>query len=532
MTQIAMKVNQANLVKSLKFSFTTKTTVLGELMQNSRRAGATHVVFEFDSKTHSLRVTDDGCGIESIETLLTVAESGWDADVVAQEHPFGIGFLSALFACNHITIVSKSGHLAANTDDILAFEPVTVSPVADWDGITSITMTGVELTFDHLDTLLKQLAHGFPIPVIFNGEHLVREHALDSGLRFIGTEMGAVYLSGVDTPDGLHSEFDVYLQGLPIYRSHAYGLRHRHIIHLDASRFYARLPDRDKLVDEADVIALVKVVLAQHIEKHFTALKTTMIAQDFVLFYEMMKYWRLLGLLNDVPAIPRQVLRVIDNYPVCDEEGYGNFMSMPDKPLTRSEIEEREVVEINDVIEEEGAARYLFAWQRNALVYSGGLDNGHWIQAMVRDLNAEAVTLDLINETHGAPFEGEWIWVTVRFCDAYRIQIGNDVVEMSSDAVYQGSEKGGAVFVPKADASGYVLKQISAYRNEHDEFQESAHEADMDAFTAFVIANTASDPADAMRRLLPGFSGCPSLFGKAFVINLDDTGKVASVTTG
>ena len=93
-----MKVNQANLVKGLKYSFTNRTTVLGGLMQNARRAGATQVNFEYASDTKILKVTDDGCGIESIETLLTVAESGWDADVVAQEHPFGIGFLSALFA--------------------------------------------------------------------------------------------------------------------------------------------------------------------------------------------------------------------------------------------------------------------------------------------------------------------------------------------------------------------------------------------------------------------------------------------------
>ena len=91
MKQVSMKVNQANLVKSLKFSFTNKTTVLGELMQNARRANATQVSFEFAPETKILRVTDNGCGIDSIETMLTVAESGWDAEVVANEHPFGIG---------------------------------------------------------------------------------------------------------------------------------------------------------------------------------------------------------------------------------------------------------------------------------------------------------------------------------------------------------------------------------------------------------------------------------------------------------
>ena len=84
--------------------------------------------------------------------------------------------------------------------------------------------------------------------------------------------------------------------------------------------------------------------------------------------------------------------------------------------------------------------------------------------------------------------------------------------------------------LPKNDASGYVLKQISSYRTEYEDCQESTHESDMYAFESFVVANTSSDPADAMKRLLPGFSGCPSLYGKSFVITLNDSGSVASVT--
>ena len=86
------------------------------------------------------------------------------------------------------------------------------------------------------------------------------------------------------------------------------------------------------------------------------------------------------------------------------------------------------------------------------------------------------------------------------------------------------------VILPKSDASGFVLKQISSYRSEYEDFQESTHETDMYAFESFVVANTSIDAADAMKRLLPGFSGCPSLYGKSFVITLDDSGNVASVT--
>ena len=194
MNTVSMKVNPANLVKGLKFSFTNKTTVLGELMQNARRANATQVLFEFAPETKILRVTDDGCGIDSIETLLTVAESGWDADVVAQEHPFGIGFLSALFACRHLTVVSKGGRISVNTDDVLSFKPVTVSPVTDWDGITVITMLGVDLELKNVQDTLNRLSRGFPIPVSLNDVFLDRPYALDSGLRFVETEIGAIYL--------------------------------------------------------------------------------------------------------------------------------------------------------------------------------------------------------------------------------------------------------------------------------------------------------------------------------------------------
>ena len=120
--------------------------------------------------------------------------------------------------------------------------------------------------------------------------------------------------------------------------------------------------------------------------------------------------------------------------------------------------------------------------------------------------------------------------VSVRFCDAYRIRLGSDQVEITDEACYLGEDHGGDVIVPKGDATGYVLKQLSSYRSEYEDFQVSTHESDRDAFSAFVIANTACDPAEAMQRLLPGFSGCPALYGKSFVLTLNASGHVASVS--
>ncbi len=525
---VAMKVNPTHLVKSLRFSFTQKTTVLGELMQNARRAQATQVEFSFCPGTKVLQVSDDGCGIDSIETLLTVAESGWDAELVAQEHPFGIGFLSALFACRHITVASKSGCIDVATEEVLAFKPVAITPVEAWNGITTLTLHDVDLDYDKMAVELKRLACGFPIPVIFNGENLARLAALDSGLEFVMSDIGAVYLHGLEEPMGAVYEFDVFLQGLPIYRSHPYPSA-RHIIHLDSAQFHARLPDRDKLLDEAEVIQQIKAMLAVEIEKRLLSLKDHSAAEDFVRFYEMMRHWHLLALLNDVSVVPVEALTEINDYPVCDTDIFDEFELRVNKAMSRTDLEARGVVSIDDDIHDEGAARYLFARAKDYLIYSGQLDSGHWLQSLVRDLSTEALSIELINETHTAQFQGSWRWVTVRFCDAYRIKLGNDWVEITEDAFYQGYDNGEEVILPKGDSSSQVLAQISSYRNEFDEFQQLSYESDCDAFVSFVVANTATDPAQAMKRLLPDFCGCPSLYGKMFSLTLDENGKVEAV---
>ena len=54
LNEVAMQVNPTNLVKSLRFSFTNQTTVLSELMQNSRRAQATQVKFNYCAETNVL----------------------------------------------------------------------------------------------------------------------------------------------------------------------------------------------------------------------------------------------------------------------------------------------------------------------------------------------------------------------------------------------------------------------------------------------------------------------------------------------
>ncbi len=537
MKEVAMKVNQANLVKGLKYSFTNKTTVLGELMQNARRAGASQVVFDFDPENKMLRVSDDGCGIDSIETLLTVAESGWNADMCAEEHPFGIGFLSALFACRHLTVSTIGGCISAKTEDVLSFLPVVVTHISNWDGITEIIMQDVNLEEDDIRKALEKLIQGFPIPVVFNNEELKSLLSINSGLQFVDTEIGSVYLSGLDTPPlnrYRSHDYAVFLQGLPIYNSREYwhvnNNHYVHVIHLDSTSFYARLPDREKLINQDEVIEKIKQVLAKEIESRLVSMKITLSAKEFVCFYPIMKDWKLERLLNDVPLIPAQVLSEVSDNLVCNTDAFGSFITEPKDPLSRDEIKARGIVSINDDLQYEGAAHYLFVWKKNLLLYNGNLDAGHWIHALVKNLDKDEATIEIINESHRASFRGSWVWLSVCFCDAYRIHIGDETVEISDVAFYTGQENDDTAFIPKGGDSSDVLKQAYSFNNEFEEFQDSAWENDSDAFESFIVANTSKEPADAIKRLLPNFTECPLLYGESFVLTLDKEGKVALVT--
>lgn len=106
MNEVTLKVNQQALVRHLKFGFMRPSTVLGELMQNARRAKAIWVAFHYEEAAGRLIVEDNGIGIADLQRLLTIAESGWDAETVAREHPFGMGFLAVVYAAEHLTIES------------------------------------------------------------------------------------------------------------------------------------------------------------------------------------------------------------------------------------------------------------------------------------------------------------------------------------------------------------------------------------------------------------------------------------------
>ncbi|WP_347990231.1 hypothetical protein [Methylomonas sp. AM2-LC] len=521
--QVSMKVNQTNLVKSLKLSFTNKYTFIGEIMQNSRRAGSTYVSFNYFPDTKILKVTDDGCGIDSIETLLTVAESGWEADVIANEHPFGIGFLSALFACKNMTLVSKGGRFSVDTDKVLNFQPVTVYPIDDWDGITSILMIGVDFS----EKELERLSIGFSIPVLLNGNELLRPHAIDSLRDFVKTEIGSICLYGLNKGDSAYycRNFVFYLQGLPIYKSR--NSNEGNIIHLDSSMFFARLPDRDKLIDEKEVIEQVMAAVKKQFLTTLNLEKLSLPMEQFLSYYEIMSRWNILEVLDDYEWLPKQAVTIYDDYPNSEPDNFGQYESCPGSHISKEEfLSGRKIFSFDEYFHDEGSNAFkMFLFNKEYLCCNKNkVSKKHWINQFLIDLDSLSPDIEIQGLKSTVYFNGNYASERVRFCDSYSITILGDVATFHDNAMYTGSE----FIIPNREKSGQVISQFSTYMTNYT-FQESSYNDDCESFRQFVAANKFDNPQDALKALMPSFSGCPSVFGKSFVIKIGNQGNVSEV---
>ena len=116
--QITDLINPMRLRLGIKRAFTGDIgEILGELFQNSQRAGARNVRILTDDKGFIYQ--DDGRGLRGeadFEALIKLGESGWDQRVEEEQQPMGLG-IHCLLAHEEVESVSFSSNLLALTLD-------------------------------------------------------------------------------------------------------------------------------------------------------------------------------------------------------------------------------------------------------------------------------------------------------------------------------------------------------------------------------------------------------------------------------
>lgn len=513
--QIQVRINEEGTVRNQRYAFTDRFTLISELLQNARRAGATQIEIRYDAASQILHVTDDGRGIDDFQKLLSFNESGWDASTCAEERPFGVGFSKCLYAASRCIVASGRQWVDFDTSAALAKSPIEVVQVGESDAIaeTRIELHGVDLP--DLAARIETLCLGFPVPVLFNGKALERRFA-EAHLVTMPSPMGKVHLTG--TRDGKHSHHTlVFLQGFCVLNTSYLPLGEVNVVHLDSRQFVARLPDRDKLIDEDIQHKRIDAELKDCWRKILEVAKTQLAPDRFVeIYYPAMRAWGHLDLLNDLDVLPCELFEAIVGYPILDNASHRDYVQPVTTAPTREAIESGAVTLVDlDWLGDDNAGRWMLAKARNYLVFGwNGLHADHWVQRHVRCLELEAVTVEALSEQHRTVLEGRWVWPTVILCETVRIKVGEDTMEITDAGIYHGD----TLYIPAGETSGEPVRQASSFTDENDQFLESDLDADRNALADLICRLRSVDPVQTLDSLLQELrlGKYPLLHGKRF----------------
>ena len=517
--KIQIRINEEGALRNQRHAFSNRFTLVSELLQNARRAGAAGIEIAYDATTQVLRVHDDGRGIDDFQKLLSFHESGWDAATCAEERPFGIGFSKCLYAAARCIVASGRRRVVIDSAAALARELIEVEELTEAEAIagTRVELHGVNLP--ELGARIEEMCAGFAVPVRFNGHALERRLA-ESNLALQPSAIGNVHLAG--TRDGSYSRDTlVFLQGFCVLKPTWYRAEEVNVVHLDSRQFTARLPDRDKLIDEDLQGRRIDTELKACWRRTLETAKTQLSPEGFVeRYYAAARAWGHLDLLNDLDVLPTSLCETIVGYPIQAEDGDRDFLSPVAGVLTRQDVESGAIklVALDEVGDDNGA-HWMLARHNGWWVFDWiGVHDEHWSRRHVRFLEEEPVTVEPIAETLRTTLEGRWVWPTLILCEAVRVKIGADEVLISDAAVCHD----GIVYVPAGETSGAPVRQLSSFTDENDQFLETDCDADSEALADLLFRLRSADPVQTLDSLLQGLrlGRYPLLQGRAFRLSV------------
>jgi len=196
--------------------------VINELLQNSRRAGATRV--EIAINYGKLWYRDNGCGLKDPQTLLSLGGSGWDADTQQSEDPAGMGFFS--LSKREIVVVKSRDWSVVLDPDVFSGAKTSQVRLNNSEGFyVDFTLTEAEeaVVFGgkaNAVRTVERCARYYPLPVFCDGVELPHESFLNNCIQTLewqGVTLGVTSMRQ-DRPEG--RERNINFHGLTI----KYGL--------------------------------------------------------------------------------------------------------------------------------------------------------------------------------------------------------------------------------------------------------------------------------------------------------------------
>ncbi|KLN58409.1 ATP-binding protein [Variovorax paradoxus] len=524
MTTIRLQTNQNRLIATLRHAF-TQASMLGELLQNARRAKARHVHITAEDDT--LTVSDDGEGIADLQTLICIAESGWDEDLKARENPFGIGVLSTLYFARSLRVHSLDKAFRATTAAIINGDDVEVISAPARIG-TEIRLCGVEPPYkgptltEWIAQQLVRLCEAFPVRVTFNGAEFDRPLARP-GLAWRDTPVGQVLID----LNGVPSQYRSYLQGLPI-GGRPSSQYHQIVVLRDD--MIARLPDRQHLLHEEQDGKRIEAAVAQAFRQELVEAKERLSGPEFLVLYASMCLSSSnADLLNDIPFAPRSWFRDWASEPPGFRTQWARFWDRQQAEgiAAREALQEAGVWSIDAEDDEDAPTAEVYLAARQAfLLEEHRLDGDHWLIGLTSFLDPAQIGIHhgpILHTEEGLSLNGGYLRLTL--VDTLAVSFGNDAHEHAVAAI----RSQGTLYVTRhADD---VTRLISDYVFD-DRYDEGREDEDAQAIATFIAVGCSDSPARVIGELLPSswrYTKQPKLVGATVCLRFDDEGKLASV---
>lgn len=517
---ISLKTNQSQLIRNLRHAF-TPISMLGELLQNARRAGSHKI--DVTVEDQSIIVDDDGAGIKDLQALIHIAESGWSPELKERENAFGMGILSTLYFSDRITVHSLDHAFDARTALIIDGKSVATFPIERRAG-TRIRLDSVKIPEADDDlcawvgTELERLCEAFPVPVFLNGVEVPRPLA-QSDLKWRSVDVGKVLIN----LGHYRGAWRCFLQGLPIEQDrHRYYSRSGHVVIL-SDGIPAKLPDRQLLLGGEKMRDAIGLAVARAYREALEEEKERLGGKSFLESYaDQCLQSGCVDLLNDIPyALPEWFRDWEAQAPGLDGE-YAR-VGMRGETIERDSLLQIGVWEIaTSTVDTCPAEVYLAS--RKAMFLAEWLSEDHWLRRSARIIKAEDVILRCGEEIFrdAQSFSREMSLVTEMTVtlrgeeECYRIS------EFADDCT---------LYLTTDAAAHRAIRLIDDYMDD-DRYNEERAERDIRRIDKFINVGASTTAAQIIRKLLPSlleYTDNARLANTRVSVTFDSSGRLLDV---
>ena len=429
-TSIQLNFNLKKLVENLEFAFRDKITFWQELLQNSRRAGASKInIVENDDY---VEITDNGHGIKNMSQMFLKSTSDWTSDGIEKEKPYGMGFLSVLYQSKRVVIKSNHYCLDAMTDDILSLKEIPITKMSKGINGTEIKLFGVKEVFPKFEF------RGFPIPITINGHEVERGHAKNcKEIKWDKTEFGYISMPEI----GKIREFPsiiVYLQGICVESCYPEPKDGRLlIIHLDEEKYIGSWPDRSNLLNHGTemqnlrytcIPSYCKLLLINHFMEHKDSSPE--------LLCDLFKVYRdygLTSLFDQLDIIPASCLFKVKDYPL--NRGYmlsegTKFYENSKRHISKKDVKSGKVNLFDTPLEVSPTTfnnlMYLFMSKGENYIVDEILNcQNHWVSENLKLSSFDSVDVELVGEINVSKEKNKPFQADFKLCEGI-VFIGPD----------------------------------------------------------------------------------------------------------